>query len=128
MGRAALFIVIAVATAGTANAQTRPPAASGVCERLKTAVDDDLKEISYLYVSGIADDSAPRATMRAADSTAHIAAIQANLTLMSAAHCTMPTTPISPSVYLENALECSLAKDKDEIDAKCARAKWQPSG
>jgi hypothetical protein len=110
------------------SAQPTPSAGSAYsfCREAGMAIDDSLREAGYTKAQDIGDDSAPRATMRAARITAEMAAIQANITLMIANHCPLPDLPMSSSVYEGAAIECVLARDTETVKAKCDRATWLP--
>jgi hypothetical protein len=97
-----------------------------ICHEANFAIDEALMESSYLKARGIGDDSAPRATMRAAEVTAQVASAQANLSLLIASDCPLPDLPISASVYEGAAIDCVLARTEDDVKAKCNRTAWGP--
>jgi hypothetical protein len=145
-------VVVAACPLGASAQPTPSPAAASkpagpydACREAALAVDDglrDLGEAGLAKIEGISDNSAPRATLRAAERTAIFTAIQANLTLMSALRCpAAPQLPISDDVYLSAAIDCSTARDayisqkiKGDVapgveaadKEKCTKSNWKP--
>jgi hypothetical protein len=84
-------------------AQARP---SNVCAEFQRALDASEKTMSALYVEGVTDNSAPRATLRAQQTANELQEVQINLLLMQQNHCSLPTRPVDPLAYMLNALQC----------------------
>lgn len=116
-------VVLAVVLASAALPVRAQPAP--VCAEAAQVIDDQLKEYAYADISGLADDSSPRATMRASQQTAQMATIQANLALMTAAHCPPPVHALSAHTYAGAAADCVTAT-MDQIKSKCDRSAWTP--
>jgi hypothetical protein len=114
-----------IAGVGAAHAQASQFAGRPyvVCVELASSVDDALKEASAIKESGDLDNSAPRATMRAAQETAVLTSAAATIALMRDNKCPLPDVPISDAVYASAALHCSLST-KDEAAITCDRSKW----
>lgn len=73
-----MLLVFAVAPAAVAQVD---------CSSFETAIDNSLKLISMERASGIADNSAPRETMRAAKIANHLQVISINPNLMKEHKC-----------------------------------------
>jgi hypothetical protein len=133
------FIAIA-ATAALAAApmsalsQTKAPAAaptaapsSAICGDGVIALDEVLKNLSGLWAEGLGDDSAPRATMRAAQKTANYSQAQAVLGQMSQAKCPQYPKVIGELWYLKAAQACEKAKANFKTGdtlGECDKGNW----
>jgi len=93
-----------------------PSVAQVDCSAFDSAIDTSLKLISSERASGIADNSAPRETMRAAKVSNHLQVISINLMLMKEHKCPARKRPIVLGEFMKNALECELAMMKGEKD------------
>ena len=105
--------------------------AQNVCDQLNVAVENGVKELSFYAMSGIFDDSAPRATNRKLSQVFQMGMIQANLQLLQANKCALPKLPVSEYSYKANALQCELAgsrasrqKESNAPLPECDRATW----
>ena len=125
------MIFEAVFTAALLVQAASSPAASGagICVALNSRIEDDQKTLATLGAEGLGDDSAPRATMRAAQATEAVSEAQANIALLEAHHCSAYARPISDGAYMNDALVCHLARVK-ATDAtaipECDQTKWTP--
>jgi len=87
------------------------------CRLASAAIDNALKEMSLLTMEGIQDNSAPRATMRAAQSSNLQSQIQNNILLMRSYGCAPYAQPITDNVYLVPAIKCMTARKNEEAAA-----------
>lgn len=104
----------------------------GRCRALSTAINASVKEMSFIDSAGIGDNSAPRATMRAAQIGAQQAEIQNDILLMRANGCASYSGSFSSSTFLLPALKCNTAllmeHDKQsEVEARAAMAQLPQS-
>ncbi len=103
------------------------PAPAAICTDGVTTLDQVLKNLSGLWAEGLGDDSAPRATMRAAQKTANYAQAQVVLAQMSQAKCPAYPKVIGELWYLHAAQACEKAsanfKTGDTLD-ECDKGKW----
>jgi hypothetical protein len=115
-----------------------------ICGHLSEAIDLAQLNISDLAAHGVGDDSAPRATLRAAQATAYYAQIQVNLSLMVAHHCSPYGFAITEGAFLNDAAACEVAvlkavtalkeahianvngpDDLNKLPPECNRASWK---
>ncbi len=126
---------VAVVLPAESVAQTKPtpaPAAASapapICAAAATRLDLIQRDLSSLRVDEIGDDSAPRATMRGAQTTALYAEAQVLLTQMSQSKCSPYPEVIGNIRYLNGALACNLAKRNfksgDKLE-ECDTSKWE---
>jgi hypothetical protein len=107
----------------------------GVCVAFSGAVIDGEKELAYISVDGVGDNSAPRETVRAVNSSVEMSRIQANITLMAAQQCPLPNQPVDINAYGLAALDCKIANTKIalamtkgatfSLAPECERAAWK---
>jgi len=113
------FSLAAMGTGGTANSAPQVRAkvpANAQCTVLAKSIDETVKDMSAVEADGLVDDSAPRATMRAADIGSKQTEIQNNILLMQANHCSPYSLPLSPRAYLLSAITCNTAMMKTHND------------
>jgi hypothetical protein len=139
------FLTLAAAFAATflaGDSAAAPPAApvaaspaGKACTWAASAYDKALKDMADVKAESIGyDDSAPRATMRAAQLEAYASIANASIAYGAAHRCPGPALPPDPSVYLEAAAGCRLAimqsaragANDTSYKAKCARDSWTP--
>jgi hypothetical protein len=121
--------IAAALIAPPAMAQTVAGANAKACKALSDAVEDGQQLLAQKQIAALGDDSAPRATMRAAEASAEYGRAQANLSLMVSLHCPAYTHPIGPDRFLNAAAQCQLAVRKpgaSGVPAECKRADWKP--
>lgn len=104
-------------------------AAVGRCEKLNT----QWRGIEYSLVeneaAGVADDSAPRATMRAVQDNGSYIQAMLLLEMLRSNGCPLPKEVPSGITYLTNALECRTDRESGVKDSpKCDYSKWTRTG
>jgi len=115
---------ISEATAAPASSSSSP----GMCASLKGEYTQIEKRMAERSAEGLIDDSAPRATMRAAQDTADLNRAQLVITLLQASHCALPDHAASEMTYLLPAMTCRADRLKAGPDApSCKMETWQPS-
>lgn len=133
----AVGVLALLTSIGTvAQAQRVPPVAPTtsakpmtVCEGLAHDWRSAEIDLAETHAEGIADDSAPRATMRAVRDQNALLEGQLALTLMRDHKCPLPKRVPSWISYSLNALECKTEKMKgDYKSAKCDSSTWTPLG
>lgn len=81
------------------------------------------------HAEGVADNSAPRATLRAQRETNHLLRAQMILGMMKDSKCALPKSPPSYITYMLPALTCRTDMMKSysskELPASCKRENWQ---
>jgi hypothetical protein len=93
------------------------------CDALGKTIEAQVMDLSS--VDGTFDDSAPRETNRLLRKSIAMNEIQANLILMQAAKCRLPTQPISDRAYFTDATACELAATQSKAPVReCDRSKW----
>lgn len=112
--RLMLLAVAAVATVGSpmgpaTAAPPAPPGPSQICKDLVASVTLGEQNLADTFAQGVADDSAPRANLRATQSVAEMQRIAINLELMRDHHCAPLPHAISVGAYLTQAIECRTA-------------------
>jgi hypothetical protein len=122
--RQILLVAALLASTNALDAQTRP---SADCARLQRVIESSEKEIAAIYAEGVADNSAPRASMREQRTTNELQIIRLNLDLMIQHRCPLPTTPIMRATYLLGALRCENERlqSPGSSPAACDRATWR---
>lgn len=100
-------------------------AQSPQCQKLLDDWEGSEKEKSYIHWGGVADNSAPRATIRAVEINSELITQSIILQQMITLKCSPPTSAPKTQRYWKNASECHLAKGEAEIRDKCSRAKWR---
>lgn len=124
-----MMFIAAAAAAGALNADPAPGAG---CAAIVKAIEASEKHASSLSVESITDDSAPRVTMRAAQETAEMARIQANIALLGANRCPAYPHAITPTAYGPAALNCrsTLLNSNDQavIRQACDEDAWPRKG
>ena len=120
-----------VASAPSAQAQA-PASASGTkpvgtCEALAADWKRFEQNMADRFAEGVADNSAPRATMREMREANDLALAQMTLQFMRDNRCPLPKRAPSAGTYLTSALECSTARLKargTETPPECDRSRW----
>jgi len=126
-----ILLALAVATPVVAQAPAakvpvvRPPVV-GRCPSLQAQWVSIEKELASIEAAGVADDSAPRATYRAIETSNELTKAQLTLTLMQASGCSLPAGAPSSVTYLTAALTCATDRFKDNQPASCDRSSWKP--
>lgn len=124
------ILLLAALMAAPTAALAEPKASTSVCESLAVAVDADMKQLAASGVSDFFEDSAMRETNRRLGRVVAASLIQSNLMLMQANKCLPPKAPISDGTYINDALQCEIAKSKAQrlgdksLPAECDRDKW----
>lgn len=96
------------------------------CQAFETAIESGVKGVALILAEGIIDNSAPRQTYRSADINNKLQIINLNLLLEVQNKCPIRKTPIVPSIYLSEALDCNLAQVKGEKDSPaCDMKNWK---
>jgi hypothetical protein len=112
-----------------AAAPAAPTAASGgTCAALRADYANIEKVMAGRSADELTDDSAPRATMRAAQDTADLTRAQLIITLMQANHCALPDHAASDVTYLVPAMTCKTDQMKGTASPpSCKIENWQPA-
>ena len=110
-----------------------PPAAPAkplsTCEGLARDWRSAEIELAEHNAEGLADNSAPRATMRAVEDQNALLKAQIALTLMQSHKCSLPRRAPSWITYSLNALKCSTEKLKGNYKSpECDSSTWTPLG
>lgn len=109
----------------TASAQTSSPAS--ICEALKNQWRDVEYDLAEAYAEGSSDNSAPRAAVRAGESTNRLLVADIILTLMASHKCPPPKRAPSELNYANGALGCRIERMKGELSpSECDRSTWKP--
>jgi hypothetical protein len=128
MARILSVLLIIVVAAGTYPGTSAAQAAS-TCSVFAGAIDDAEKSMSAEHAEGVADNSAPRATLREQRIANYLQAAAINLTLMTRHNCPPRKMPIDTRAYYLDALKCGNAQmqrsSSAESPPECDRAKWQ---
>jgi len=113
------FLSVALVIAATQAAAQTP------CQDLDAAIESSLKLTSIAYVEGLADNSAPRATLRGIETNNQLQLVGMHLDLMALNKCPTRKAPIDPNKYLIEASKCigPLAKESKD-SAVCDSKKW----
>jgi hypothetical protein len=114
-------------------AQTTAPTAASPAKPVSTCegLARDWRSIEYdlanNYAAGVTDDSAPRATMRAAQNAEALARAQITLALMRDNKCSIPKRAPSQMTYALGAMKCRTEMMKSNYKApECDRSTWTP--
>ena len=112
------------ATTAPAAPASKAPTTCEVLARDWRSVEWDL---ANNYAEGVADDSAPRATMRAAQNAEQFAQAQITLQLMRDYKCSLPKRAPSEMTYSLSAMKCRTELMKGNYKApECDRSTWTP--
>jgi hypothetical protein len=93
--------------------------------------DNTSKNLAGNAASGVADNSAPRATLRAMEDANTLATAQVALDLMRDNRCALPKQAPAAAWYLNAALTCATDRMKASGTAppeSCDRSKWARAG
>jgi hypothetical protein len=108
-------------------AQTGTTAAPGKCARLGADFDQVEKALASRWANSIADNSAPRATVREMENANDLSRASMIITLMQANKCALPDHAPSLKRYLSAALTCATERLKSGPEAPaCKMETWQP--
>jgi hypothetical protein len=134
---AAFITAVSISSAGVpAMAQTKPAtgpsaAPAGTCATLMRQYDGASMDLAANFTSSLADDSAPRATMRAMEDSNALATAKIALDLMRDNRCPLPKSAPNTASYLTAALACRTDRIKAtgaETPESCKRENWKPLG
>ena len=115
-----------------------PAGEAPVCHELRAAIAFEEKELSTIAVDETTDNSAPRATMRATQSTQALTEIYDNVQLMAEQRCAPYPRAISAYTYIVSSRACREAIEKAVATTadgappaftptpECDRSKWTP--
>lgn len=110
-------------------AATPPAKPLTTCEALALDWRSAEYDLAENYAEGMTDDSAPRATMRAAQDQNALLKAQIALTLMHDNKCSLPKRAPSSITYLLNALKCQTEKLKGNFKSpECDHSTWTAMG
>jgi hypothetical protein len=111
-------------------AQGAPASAqSALCTTLAVDYESASKDLGDNIAAGVADNSAPRATLRAMEDANVLIRAQQTLELMKAHKCAMPNRAPTGARYMLAALECRNERLRGTKDSpKCDRKTWAPLG
>lgn len=129
-------IAVVAITAAPVAAQVAKPAAPAAAPASKcSTLAGDWRSIEIALAENsadsVTDNSAPRATMRAAEDTVSFSKAQIVLRLMELNRCPLPDRPPLPGTFLLEALSCKTARMKATLDQlkagvpECDSAKWK---
>lgn len=101
-----------------------PTIADAGCKELAAAVESAQKEIAYLR--NRVDNSTPPQPLLEQRLSLHMAGITANLTMMVAAKCPLPTMPVDAngSAYSKAAEACAMAPGETRTEL-CKQENWK---
>jgi len=128
-----IFLVGLAPTPALAQAASNS-AATGRCSALAADWRNAEIELADHESDSLGDNSAPRATMRAAEDTAIYAQAAITLRLIELNHCPPPSRAPASATFLTNALSCKAAIGKANIAQiqagvpECNRATWTQAG
>lgn len=115
-------------------AATATHAAPNTCQILTAALDADERMLAYMDTTGVGDDSAPRATMRAVQNANLLAKMNMRLQVLIGAGCGSPTELFSGDGYRAAAAHCAVKimdgvkrdfpKMPAGVPAECDQATW----
>lgn len=114
----------------TVSAQTpaTPAAPKSVCQTLADDYRLVEENLAQSFVDGLADNSAPRATLRAMEEANGLASAALTVAFMRDNKCPLPKRAPSTTKFLGAALECSTARGTvpaRETAPQCVRANWK---
>lgn len=132
----ALVSIAAMLSAQPLSAQTARPAGaaaatpSATCTTLAADWRRVEENLPVNLATGITDNSAPRATLRAMEDANELATAALTLQFMRDARCPLPRRAPQASTYLSAAIACETARSR--INAanrppECERANWTRS-
>lgn len=121
-----LYISILLVATGNAVAQTSaqnrrgaaPPITSDstqACPRFEAIIDRELKEIAFVRMHGLGDNSAPRASNRLQSELTRWSSIQTMLMQMGQLRCQPIDLPIDAEAYIPAAGACTRALLKMDL-------------
>ncbi len=117
-------------------AQTGNP--KGLCVTFDLAIEGALKEVAFRRAAGIADNSAPRATVKELMISNQLLLLSMNLQLRAANGCAPLKEPLAPERYLKQAMICQTdllnaqlgkevaKKAGSELPLSCDTDAWKP--
>jgi len=112
---------------GSASAQNAAAPPPSTCESLKGQWQDVEKELAGINAEGVADNSAPRATMRAIQVSNELSKAQILIALLTANKCPLPKRAPSHLNYSLDALKCATEIMNGNFKSDvCKRQNWTP--
>lgn len=110
-------------------AATAAAAPNNTCTALSNQWIASEKELSDIYADGVADNSAPRATLREMRKANELTRANMVLTFMVQNHCPLPKSPPSDVTYMSSATQCRLDMMKGvggtAVPESCKRETWK---
>ena len=104
-------------------------AAPATCTMLSRQWDGIEQDLAADNASGVADNSAPRATLRAQRETNGLLRAQILLGMMRDNRCALPKSPPSYITYFSSALECETDRLRGTASPEsCKRDNWKRLG
>ena len=106
------------------------PAMAADCAKFTSELDSLDRQASYLSISTVGDNSVYRAILAEEQISNLNAMRQMDLSLMMAAKCPVPATPISNSRYVLAATKCrtdELSQSGASMPDSCKQENWKPS-
>jgi non-ribosomal peptide synthetase component F len=120
-------VLLGLAPAPIAAAQASAAPADSGCALVAADLDERLKQDGYLEAQDLMpDESAARATMRAAQRQVQLGIVALDIQQLAANRCAVPRAPLTGR-YVRAGLKCATART-DEIKEACDRSKWAPYG
>ena len=114
------FVAFIAASVFSVSAQ-----AQSTCQDFENAINGETKGIALIMAEGLGDNSAPRQTNRNTEINGKFQLININLQLQIQNKCPVRKTPINPMLYIAEALDCNLARLKDEKNSPaCDMMNW----
>lgn len=96
------------------------------CAAFSGAIESALKQAAADLIEGVADNSAPRASLRELRVANSLATIRINVDLMAQNKCPPRQTPVDTSYYTVDAFTCEMDTRKGVKDAPtCNQANWR---
>ena len=100
-------------------------ATRALCKTAESIIEEQLKSIAYESVAGIGDNSAARETNRQLKVVAATNQLHTQQLHMQSLQCPAIRWNITHTVFISDALGCSLAStSNDEYKEKCNRKNW----
>lgn len=125
----AALIVASPCFAQSAQRAVAAPKPAGKCEALARDWKAIEFEMADNYAAGVTDDSAPRATMRAAQDQVSLLRAEITLQLMRDFRCPLPSRAPSRMTYSLDAMKCRTEQLKGNSKApECDYSTWTPLG
>jgi hypothetical protein len=106
-------------------------AAPSTCVSLSRQWQGIEQELAASYARGIADNSAPRATLRAQEETNGLLRAQMLIDMMKDNRCAVPKSPPTIAPYISAALACETDKLRSaasQLPQSCNRGNWNRTG